>query len=71
MTGPDTAREVAGKLTKAQREALLRAGKDKLLQSQSDRGTLTGLLTDYSFRPARLTPLGQQVRALLQESSHG
>ena len=68
----DTVAEIAVRLTKAQREALLRAGPNNLLQSQSDRGTLVGVLTDYSFRPAKISPLGLAVRNYLlsQEQSN-
>ncbi len=68
MTHPDTAEveRVAKALTKAQQAALLKTSGAALLPGQSDRGTLTGTLTDYSFRPARLTPLGLAVRTHLE-----
>jgi hypothetical protein len=61
---------IARGLTKAQGNVLLGAAyAGALSQGQSDRGTLLNFgqpILDWSFRPARLTPLGQQVADVLR-----
>lgn len=61
------AETMAASLSTTQRKALSSTNGNALSQSQSDRGSLTGPLTDYSFRPARLTPLGIDTRAALAQ----
>jgi hypothetical protein len=71
MTDPQIA-EIARKMTAAQRKALLKSGTFALTEKQSARGTLSnfgGDILDWSYRPARFTPLGQSVAAYLKEQS--
>jgi len=59
---------IARALSAPQRKALRRTADGELLASQSVRGTMSNFgaaILDWSFRPARLTPLGLAVRAHL------
>jgi len=72
MTAPVDAKAIAAALSVPQRKALMRPADGELLASQSARGTLSNFgsaILDWSYRPARLTPFGLEVRALLQQEA--
>ena len=74
MTGPDTAREVAARLTKAQRDLVIEGGSCVRAYRPAQKLVELGIWSDtddeYAIWP-RWTPLGLEVRALLQDTSHG
>jgi hypothetical protein len=54
-------------LTHSQKQALLRTNGRELSDKQTARAVLAGRLTDYSYRPAKLTRLGISVYNFLKD----
>jgi hypothetical protein len=68
----DDVAAIARKLTKSQRLGLLAAEEGGLTETATRRCILISAeprLADYSFRPARLTPLGAAVRQFLLDQA--
>lgn len=70
MTAPDEAALIAGKLTKAQRVAILTVR----ASNQPNRSKLIAMklaLTAGGMRGIYLTPLGYRVRQILEQEASG